>query len=214
MKKLDLIHIEQQLKHRWDYKYVWKRKQNNLWDSYTSYIYTTQNWADLIPKIAQTVAEHTLDKHELFYYASNRWYNFWSAMAVEQLFTEIAGITPIENSKDREKDFYLKGIPFDHKTSVFPKGFGYDVDYAHTNEMELITWLYEHQSSQKRFHLKNRLFVIVHDKNGEHWKIKAKLSLIAKCVKNYMKSYHEDQLQKVIFADNKTAQSDIIWVQQ
>jgi hypothetical protein len=214
VKKLDLIHIEQQLKHRWDYKYVWKRKQNNLWDSYTSYIYTTQNWADLIPKIAQTVAEHTLDKHELFYYASNRWYNFWSATAVEQLFTEIAGITPVENSKDREQDFYLKGTPFDHKTSVFPKGFGHDVDYAHANEMELITWLYEHQSSQQRFHLKNRLFVIVHDKNGAHWKIKAALSLIARSIKNYMKSYHEDQLQKVIFADNKTAQSDIIWVQQ
>lgn len=214
MKNLDLSHIEQQLKHRWDYKYIWGKKQNNLWDSYTTYIYTTQNWEDLIPKMAQTVADYKLDKHELFYYASNRWYNFWSAMAVEQLFTEIDGITSVLDSKDREKDFYLHGKPFDHKTSVFPKGFGYDIAYAKANETALIQWLYKNQSTQQRFHLKNRLFVIVHDKNGAHWKLKARLSLIKTAVKNYVSTYHEDQLQKVIFAANKTALSDIIWVQQ
>ncbi len=214
MKNLDLAHIEEQLKYRWDYKYVWRRKQNNLWDSYTSYIYKTQNWADLIPKMAKTVIDHKLDKHELFYYASNRWYNFWSAMAVEQLFTEIEGITPAVNSRDREKDFFIKQTPFDHKTSIFPKGFGHDINYAKNNEKELITWLYEHQSGEQRFHLKNRLFVIVHDINGNHWKMKARLSLIKTAIKNYVSAYHEDQLQKVIFAENKQALSDIIWVQQ
>lgn len=214
MKKLNLIHIEEQLKNRWAYKYVWKRKQNNIWDGYTSYVYSTQNWEDLIPKMAQTVKEHNLDKHELFYYASNRWYNFWSAMAVEQLFTEIEGITPVADSKDREKDFYLYGKAFDHKTSVFPKGFGHDITYAKANELVLIQWLYKNQSSQQRYHLKNRLFVLVHDTNGEHWRLKAELFLIKKAIENYVSSYHEDQLQKVIFADHKTALSDIIWVQQ
>ena len=214
MKKLNLIHIEQQLKLRWDYKYVWGRKQNNIWDGYTSYIYDTHNWEDLIPRMAQTVAEHKLDKHELFYYASNRWYNFWSAMAIEQLFTETKGVTAAKNNKDHEKDFYLHGKAFDHKTSVFPKGFCYDINYAKNNEQELIAWLYEHQSSQQRFHLKNRLFLIVHNANGEHWKLKAELSLIQKSIEKYVSSYHEDQLQKVIFAENKMALSDIIWVQQ
>ncbi len=214
MKKLDLIHIEEQLKHRWAYQYVWLRKQNNLWDGYTSYIYTTQNWEDLIPKMAQTVKTHNLDKHELFYYASNRWYNFWSAMAVEQIFTEIEGVTAVADSKDREKDFYLFGKPFDHKTSVFPRGFGRDLDYTKNNTQELLHWLFENQSSQQRYHLKNRLFVIVHDKNGAHWKLKARLSLIKEAIQNYVSSYHEDQLQKVIFANNKTALSDIIWVEQ
>lgn len=212
VKKLDLTLLESQLKHRWDYKYVWKQKQNNLWDAYTSYIYKTKNWADLIPLMAQTVATHQLDKHALFYYASNRWYNFWSARAVEQIFTEIDGITAVVDSKDREKDFYIHKTAFDHKTSVFPKGFGHGIAYAKNNELELIRWLYEHQSNEQRYHLKNRIFVIVHDANGQHWKLKARLSLIKTAVRNYVSSYHEDQLQKVIFAEDKTALSDIIWV--
>lgn len=214
MKKLDLIFIEQELKKRWDYKYVWGRKQNNIWDKHTSYIYNTQNWEDLIPKIAQTVKQHQLDKHELFYYASNRWYNFWSAMAVEQLFTEIEGIKAVADGKDREKDFYLHGKAFDHKTSVFPKGFGRDLDYAKQNEKELITWLYEHQSSQQRFHLKNRLFVIVHDKNGAHWKLKAELQLINTKIEAYISNYQEENLKKVLFPKAENAFSDIIWVIQ
>jgi len=214
MNPLNLIHLEEQLKKRWRYKYVWGKKQNNLWDGYTSYIYTTQNWEDLIPKMAKTVADYQLDKHELFYYASNRWYNFWSAMAVEQLFTEIEGITQVADRKDREKDFYLNDIPFDHKTSVFPRGFGRNISYAKANENELIQWLYKHQSSEQRFHLKNRLFVIVHNKNGAHWKLKARLSLIKNAIQDYVNNYDKDQLQKIIFANNKTALSDIIWVQQ
>lgn len=214
MNPLNLIHLEEQLKKRWRYKYVWGKKQNNLWDGYTSYIYTTQNWEDLIPKMAKTVADYQLDKHELFYYASNRWYNFWSAMAVEQLFTEIEGITQVADRKDREKDFYLNDIPFDHKTSVFPRGFGRNITYAKANENELIQWLYKHQSSEQRFHLKNRLFVIVHNKNGAHWKLKARLSLIKNAIEDYVNNYDKDQLQKIIFANNKTALSDIIWVQQ
>ncbi len=214
MKKLDLIHIELELKKRWDYTYVWGRKQSNLWDGYTSFIYTTAHWEDLIQKIAKTVARHKLDKYELFNYASNRWYNFWSAMAIEQIFTEIEGINPVENTKDREKDFYLHGKAFDHKTSVFPVGFGKDISYVKEHELELITWLYKNQSHQQRFHLNNRLFIIVYDKGGAQWKLKARLSLIKTVIKNYMSGYHEDQLQKVIFAENKTALSDIIWVEQ
>jgi len=214
MKKLDLAHIEQQLKHRWEYKYVWKRKQNNLWDSYTSYIYETQDWSDLIPKMAQTVSMYKLDKHELFYYASNRWYNFWSAMAVEQLFIETEGVAPAENSRDNEKDFLIHGIPFDHKTSIFPRGFVENITYAKNNELELLNWLYKHQSKQNRFHLKNRLFIIVHDTNGNHWKLKAELSLIAKSIQDYMKHFEKDQLQKVIFAENQHSFSDIIWIQK
>ena len=55
----------------------------------------------------------------------------------------------------------INKTPFDHKTTVFPKGFGHTLDYAINHEEELISWLYEHQSSQGRLHYKNRLFVIV-----------------------------------------------------
>jgi len=54
-------------------------------------------------------------------YALNRWYNFWSAKTIENIFGEHKNIKPHLNSKDKLTDFYIKNIPFDHKTTIFPK---------------------------------------------------------------------------------------------
>ena len=209
---LDLEHIAQELQKRWKYSYKWYRKQNDTWDGYTNFIYHTQNWESLIENIANVVAKHNLDKHEIFYYTINRWYNFWSAKAIENMFTQIEGVTPVKNQKDRHKDFYIQGKAFDHKTSVFPMGFGKSFDYAYNNPLEVIAWLYEYQSNQQRYHLNNRLYIIVYDKNGAHWKIKAKLGLIKTQIEKYCTTYHEEQLQTLTFATNKKTYSDIIWV--
>ena len=52
-------------------------------------------------------------------------------------------------------------MPFDHKTSVYPSAFKKTLEYAKEHREELIDWLYENQSKQQRFHMKNRLFVVV-----------------------------------------------------
>ena len=75
-----------------------------------------------------------------------------------------AKISPTKNPKDRLVDFKIHDIPFDHKTTVFPKQFQKSIHYAKTHEEELITWLYDNQSTQQRHHLKNRLFIVVFDK--------------------------------------------------
>ncbi len=211
MKSIDLENIEMELKKRHQYSYKWFRKQNDQWDRYTQFIYQTSNWEDLIRKISVLAETQELDKHEIFQYAANRWYNFWSAKAVEKIFTEIDGIVPVAEAKDSEKDFYFFGIPFDHKTSVFPKQFQQSFEYAQTHKIELIDWLYKNQSTQKRHHLKNRLFIVVYDKNGEHWKLKAEISLLKNVVEDYICSYKKEQLQSIKFADGKSALSDIIW---
>jgi len=204
--------IELELKQRHQYPYKWYRKQNDIWDAHTNFIYNTPKWEDLISKIAALVKEHQLDKKELFYYAINRWYNFWSAMVVENIFSNCNEIISHPNSKNRTIDFTLQKIPFDHKTSVFPKHLKNDLLYAQTNKRELIEWLYKNQSSQKRHHFKNRLFVIVHNKKGEHWKLKAEIKLLEKEIKNYVSNFKSTQLQKFIFTPNKETLSDIIWV--
>lgn len=214
MSSLDLEHIERELKKRHAYPYQWLRKQNDEWDGYTNFIYQISNWDDLIQKIALVSQLRNLDKHEIFQYASNRWYNFWSAKAVEQIFTEKRGIESVNNTKDSEKDFYLFDIPFDHKTSVFPKQFGKSFEYAQAHKIELIEWLYKNQSSQKRYHLKNRLFIVVYDKNGEHWKLKAEISILKKSIFNYLENYNRDRLCPLTFFDGSRALSDIIWVRK
>lgn len=209
-----LIHIENQLKKRWPYSYKWLRKQNDHWDSYTNFIYKTTDWEELIQAIAQLVQKEKLNKEEAFYYAINRWYNFWSSVAVEEIFCSLPGVIPAENSKDKLVDFSINNIPFDHKTSIFPKGFGKEFAYAKANKTQLMEWLYTQQSSQQRHHLANRLFVVVHNSSGNHWKLKAEISLLYNAISEYVANFDASQLTELNFPNNKKALSDIIWVTQ
>jgi hypothetical protein len=209
---LNLENIEKELKQRHPYSYKWFRKQNDAWDNHTNFIYQTPNWESLIQKIALLAETHAFEKHEIFQYAANRWYNFWSAQAVEQIFTEIEGIEPVSETKDSEKDFYLHGIAFDHKTSVFPKQFNKSFDYAQNHKAELIEWLYKNQSTQKRHHFKNRLFIIVYAENGEHWKLKAEISMLKIAIEKYLAGFKSEQLHSFTFVEGQTTLSDVIWV--
>jgi hypothetical protein len=133
-------------------------------------------------------------------------------MGVELIFNESEFVQSVVNSRDSEKDFFMKDIPFDHKTTVFPKGFGNAFEYAQTHKEELITWLYTNQSAEQRYHLKNRLFVVVYDAQGFHWKLKAQLSLIKKEIEKYLANFHPNQLHSFNFDKNHKTLSDIIWV--
>lgn len=212
MNTVDLENIEKELKKRCQFPYKWFRKQNDLWDSYTNFIYKTPNWESLIRKISIVADTQGFDKQQIFQYAANRWYNFWSAQAVEQIFAEIDGVEPVAETKDSEKDFYLFGIPFDHKTSVFPKQFNKTFEYTQNHKNELIEWLYKNQSTQKRHHFKNRLFIVVFERNGEHWKLKAEISLLKKSIQKYAASFRREQLHSFTFAGEQQTLSDIIWV--
>ncbi|MEZ4881709.1 MAG: hypothetical protein R2775_04950 [Flavobacteriaceae bacterium] len=207
-----LQNIEKELKLRHQYSYKWFRKQNDLWDSYTNFIYKTPNWESLIKKISIVVDTQGFDKQQIFQYAANRWYNFWSAQAVEQIFNENDAIDPVTEGKDAEKDFYLFGIPFDHKTSVFPKQFNQTFEYAQSHKRELIEWLYKNQSTQKRHHFKNRLFIVVYDKNGEHWRLKAEIRLLKKAIEEYLSGFRREQLHSFTFNNAHETLSDVIFV--
>lgn len=204
--------LEIELKKRHRYPYQWFRKQNDQWDQYTNFIYSTPQWQTLIEKIKEVHRQHQLDKNEIFQYAANRWYNFHSAKAIETIFLEIGDAIPAED-KDSEKDFYLNGIAFDHKTSVFPREYPVPFQEAKENKGHLIEWLYNNQSREKRFHLKNRLFVVVYDQRGEHWKLKAELALIKNAIHNYLTLFDPHLLHCINFGDQQSL-SDIIWVER
>ncbi|MBA3985021.1 MAG: hypothetical protein H0X63_00205 [Flavobacteriales bacterium] len=211
---LTLEEIEIQLKNRWSYPYKWFRKQNDVWDKHTNFIYNTPLWEELQLVIAKQAELHKLPKEEIFYYAINRWYNFWSAIAVEQVFCYSEYIFHAKNSKDRLIDFTIKGIPFDHKTSVFPRGFNKTYSFAKENKEELLYWLYKNQSNQQRQHFANRLFLIVYSKNGEHWKLKAEIRLLKEAISNYVSTFEISNLVTLTFENNQKALADIIWVEK
>ncbi len=198
---MDLTRVEIELKKRWDYPYYWGHRQQDDWDKQTNFIYQTYSFERLLEKLS------SLDK-ELINYGLNRWYNFWSAMAVEYLFATHPEVTPNKNKYDKLVDFSINGIPFDHKTSIFPKGFHHGFDFAKTHQNELITWLYANQSQQGRKHMANRLFVILYDtQKGEHWQLKAEIALLKKAIDAYINSFSPTKLSKT-----KTSLSDVIWM--
>ncbi len=201
---MDLERVERELKKRWSIPYSWGRKQCDDWDKETNFIYTTYSFASLLRKSEQL-------SDELRNYAFNRWYNFWSAMAIEYIFTLNPIVKANKNRYDKLVDFAIEDIPFDHKTSVFPRGFLKSFEYAKENEKELIRWLYEHQSQQGRKHLKNRLYVVLYDRNNQHWKLKAEISLIKEYIENYLDNFDKEKLCQINIEESQ-ALSDIIWI--
>tara|TARA_R100000935_G_scaffold36196_1_gene56957 strand:+ start:59547 stop:60188 length:642 start_codon:yes stop_codon:yes gene_type:complete len=207
-----LQEIQAELEKRLPYRYQWQQKQNDIWDKYTAFVYETLRWETLVERMKQVTIVEKLDKGKVFDYTANRWFNFWSSVGVEQIFSELENVITVNNSKDVEKDFYLNGIPFDHKTSVFPKKYPVDFKNALEHKKGLIQWFYKHQSKQQRYHLKNRLFIVVYSTEGVHWKLKANLQLLQTEIIKYVSNFSEAQLQSLTFATGETALSDIIWV--
>ena len=190
---MNLKELEIQLKKRWALDYNWGRKQGDDWDKRTNFIYNISDF-DSISREIELRFSKTSDYLALKNYAFNRWYNFWSAMAVEYIFNTHPCVRRVKNATDREKDFFINDIAFDHKTTVFPSKFDEDIELAKQNPIELLKWLYINQSSQKRFHLKNRLFVVLHKKDGQHWRLKAELQWIKLLVDVYLEDFDEDRL--------------------
>ena len=62
----------------------WGRRQSDAWDQQTNFVYHIHRWPDLRQKISQ-LPKPAVD------YAVNRWFNFWSAVAVEKIFCTLPG---------------------------------------------------------------------------------------------------------------------------
>ena len=182
---------------------AWGRKQTDAWDQRTNFIYRSHRWDVLSKKISQ------LDK-PLADYAINRWFSFWSAMAVERIFCGLPGVTANLNQYDRLVDFSIRGINFDHKTSVFPKKYGYPSAFARQNKAHLIQWLYEHQSRQQRYHEANRLFIMLYARDNEHWKLRAEISGLRQAIEKYVTDFDTSRLARLTI-NNRSVLSDTIW---
>lgn len=208
---MDYQLLEKELKKRLNYPYFWGRKQTNEFDLQTNFVYKTNEFESLLKKIETSFKDQPKYK-DLKNYALNRWYNFWSAKGVENIFCEAENVAPNPNLKDKFIDFYIENIPFDHKTTVFPKKFEKSIPYAIEHKKELITWLYNNQSKEQRQHFKNRIFIVLidFDEPTNHWKLKAEISWLKKIISTYLSNFDRSKLQTLTF-ENKTVYSDVIW---
>lgn len=208
---INIQKISIELNKRLTYPYKWGTKQTDGLDAQTRFIYNTPLFNDLI-KIIETKfggkENYELTKN----YTLNRWFNFYSAMAVEAIFKTHPKVKVAQNPKDKKVDFFIDGIPFDHKTTVFPKGLKMSFNEAINKPVEIINWLYKNQSKQGRFHLKNRLFVVLYSKDGQHWKLKAQLKKIEKAVNQYLNNFETAKLITLSLENKQSTNSNLIWV--
>tara|TARA_B100000700_G_C15063470_1_gene867717 strand:- start:13539 stop:14183 length:645 start_codon:yes stop_codon:yes gene_type:complete len=210
---INLKNCETNLKRRVeDVPYIWKRKQNNNFDKLTNSIYQIRSYKELLEIFNN-------EKEDVKNYAYNRWLNFWSAKAVEEIFINNELVDPEKNKYHKQIDFYIDNIPFDHKTTVLPKFFYNDINNVNTKKfkIELIRWLYKNQSKEQREHYANRIFfVLVNRKNlSESWKLKAELTKIKNEIELYLKEFKKGNKKLITFFDkekNNRFCSDIIYV--
>ncbi|MDM8528191.1 hypothetical protein QUF58_08250 [Anaerolineales bacterium HSG24] len=205
MRKTTIQQVEIELKKRVaEYPATpWGRKQNDDWDRLTNFVYNTPSWSAILNRVESLP--------ETFHnYAINRWYNHWSARAIERIFCALPNIEAHLNQRNRLIDFYLNGIAFDHKTTVYPRGYGQPLTVAQQNQTALIQWLYHHQSRQQRYHEGNRLFLVLYATDQNHWQLKANLSEIKQIIHRYVELFQPDRLIHLKFEQNE-AWSDLIW---
>ena len=207
---MNLIEVESEHKKRFSYPHKWGQKQNDYFDSLTNFIYKIDSFEKLLHETNIRFKEKP-DYKKYFDYSLNRWFNFWSAQAVEKIFCSLPNVQPALDGKDKLVDFTIDGVKFDHKTSIFPKNFPYPINEAVKKTDELIKWLYRYQSQQQRKHLKNRLFIVLYSPDGEHWKLKAEISWLKERIEKYMTGFNPDYLLKFQFEKESYALADVIW---
>jgi len=206
----ELSQIETELKKRLNYPYKWGRKQTDQFDKLTDFVYHIFKFDNVLREITRRFNNDRKHRN-ISNYALNRWYNFWSAQAVEKIFCSLPNVKPALDDRDQLVDFTIDGVTFDHKTSVFPRNFLYPIKEAITKTDELINWLYKNQSQQQRKHLKNRLFVVLYSPDGEHWKLKAEVSWLKERIEKYMEGFNPNYLLKFPLEKGHHTLSDVIW---
>ena len=206
---MDILKIETELKKRLDIPYLWGMKQNDVYDTMTNFIYNVTDFDELLGTIKERFEKK--ERYGVVYnYAMNRWFNFWSAHAIEYIFCSMPNVIPAKNKNDKLVDFEIQGLRFDHKTTVYPKKYTKTLKEAKANPVDLVGWLYENQSQQKRMHLKNRLFIVLHARNGKHWKLKAEITWLKGLIEKYINNFDTKNLIRYNINGNEVI-ADIIW---
>ena len=202
---------EEELKKRTKLDYFWGRKQDDEFDKKTKFIYKISSFELLLATI-EYAFKINAQYDDLKNYALNRWFNFWSAKCVESIFCEHENVKQHPDSFNKFTDFYIENIPFDHKTTVFPKGLNKSVPYAILHKKELIEWLYKNQSQQQRKHHKNRLFIVLvnYQEEDGHWKLKSEIGWLKELISAYLFNFDQTKLHSFNF-ENETVYADIIW---
>jgi hypothetical protein len=165
----------------------WGRVQNDAWDGCCGFIFRLRT-ADRARERATKVAhEQHFERDEFVQYVLRRWYCFWGARLAELLFLGYPNVQP-GPPKDHEVDFTIDGVPFDLKTSEVPRAYADRLGDLLADPAGAAGWFYAHQSRQRRFHVANRLFLVLCDAGNpdEAWRLRADVAALRASIGTFM----------------------------
>lgn len=142
--KVELVNVAKTIKTKWG------AVQNNEMDFISNKIFLWESVAEMEKDIG--------DKNDkIKNYARRRWFVYKCALCDEYLFKKY-GAQPNPNPKDKNWDFQINDVKFDHKGTKLPNELTYE--QLQNDPQSVINWLYENQSKEQRYGEQNRLFII------------------------------------------------------
>lgn len=166
----------------------WGRQQGDAWDRLSSFIYRVETLAG-VRRQAQAVARaKQLGLAAFESYTVRRWYNHHTHDQILKIFCAHSDVRPEANRHNHQIDFYFRDIPFDLKISRFPRAYPESIEYAREHPRHLAEWQYQHQSNQSRYHLGNRLFIVLHNplQPDQTWQLRRDFETLGALVTEFL----------------------------
>lgn len=168
----------------------WGRQQGDQWDRLSNFVYRTYTLRGVQSqaRVQAQVAGLPLAAFEA--YAIRRWFNHHTHDQILKLFYTHLEVQPEPNRRHRTIDFYLRGIPFDLKLSLFPRAYPETLAYAQQHPHHLAQWQYDYQSRQGRYHTGNRLFIILHNQAQPElsWQLRRDFAALDRLITNFLQT--------------------------
>ena len=166
----------------------WGRVQGDEWDRASRFIYSIRTLNALRRETKRVAAELELPLRAFGNYVIRRWYNFHTHQAALDLILAHPRTRPEPDPFHHTIDFYLGEKGFDLKLTRLPQGFGHNLAYARAHPNQLARWLYVNQSQQGRFHVANRLFLLLHDAidPAQTWKLRRDFERLKQAIHTFL----------------------------
>ncbi|MFZ0391616.1 MAG: hypothetical protein WAN36_14240 [Calditrichia bacterium] len=198
----NLINIQEQLEKRCFYPVIWNFRFHPSWEPDIQFVYSCATFEEVLQQSESL-------RRDIQHYAINRWYNFWSQKALNEIFASHPEVQAVNNSA--KNLIRINGDVYQVKSLVYPNQFARTLRYALQHEQEMVQWLCRKFSRNNHDHSEHQLFLLLFQRDGEHWKLKAKLTDLMAIVHEYLDNFNKNGMCQNQISRENGCKCGLIW---
>lgn len=166
----------------------WGRPQGDDWDRLSNFVYRVKTLPGVERQARARAKAAGLAVDAFEAYVIRRWFNHHTHDEILRIFYDHPDVRPEEDRRHRTVDFHFRGLPFDLKISRFPQSYPGSIQDARQRPHHLALWQYKNQSKQGRYHLSNRLFIILHNETQPQftWQLRRDFNTLQRLIKTFL----------------------------